>query len=406
LNTAIYYPNLYPPLKWLRIAALCWDTVYNIEPVDAPARPQAIADLDRELGGGFLEALTFDRPIRDRELMNEFAAWVEENANRFRDQPLMEERDRLAGDLSYFYPGKLGGVDAPIVDQLQQLGLARIESKRAIIELPDWEASWHGMEVIAPEPEPGSPGWEYQRLRDAAWSTDDPGQTQRLRAEAEALRESHLVSVDEVTPRLLVPRELGLYYISLCASYLAARERRDLATTAERFTHVVVSSSRETAAADITQAIVKAYVPADIDQIEPARLAELRETLRHERHACQADVQRLLDEFQRIASEGQLAKLRDDAVELARTRIEATRRAHKHANLELAVEVMGVSLAPPALLATTASLIGIGLFAPLGIAAALGVGTAKAYLAWRRRAETQQKTEWSYIFRLQNALRS
>jgi hypothetical protein len=73
VNTAIYYPHLYPPLKWLRVAALCWDTVYNIAPSDAPGRPQAISKLDRELGG-FIETLPFDRPIRDRELMDEFGA--------------------------------------------------------------------------------------------------------------------------------------------------------------------------------------------------------------------------------------------------------------------------------------------------------------------------------------------
>jgi hypothetical protein len=402
MNTAIYYPQLSPPPKWLRVAALCWDTVYTVQPSDSPPHPPDVAALSSALGG-FLETLPFDRAIQEREVIDEFGTWVEEHAERFRLQPLVDEAGRLASDLSYLYPSKMGGLDAPIVDRLCTLGLARVESKTETVEVPDWEA---GRFVEAPfkPPEPGSPESDYEKLRDRVWSTDNPRKQQKLKDKAEALRQKHLVSLLRTVQLLLVPSELGLHYLALCAGYLAEQDRRDLATLNERFTEVVVSGSRDAVAAEVAQATIEAYVPANIEQVELARLADLRETLRHERHGFQREVEELVSGFEAIASEGQMTKLRNDAIELARTRVEATRRAHRDANLEIAIETLSVSLAPPALLVTTASLLGTGLFAPLGVAAALGVGTAKAYLAWRNRGERRQKAEWSYVFEVQRAL--
>jgi hypothetical protein len=405
MNTAIYYPHLYPPPKWLRVAALCWDSVYTVQASDSPPFPRDVAELNSALGG-FLETVPFDRAIQDRHVIDEFSAWVEEHADRFRGQQLAEESSgRLQRDLFYLYPGKMGGLDSHIVDRLVTLGLARVESKTVTREMPDWEAERYGLEQPAFF-ERGSPEAVYMELQEQASSTDNPRKQKKLKDRAEALRQKHLVSKDTWKPLLLVPSELGLHYIALCAGYLAEQDRRDLATGSERFSDVVVSSSRDAVAADVTQALIEAYVPANIEQVEPARLAELRETLRHERHGFQGEVDRLVNEFEEIASEGQMTRLRDDAIDLARTRAEATRRAHHAANLEIAVETLSVSLAPPALLVTTASLLGTGLFAPLGVATALAVGTAKAYLAWRTRGHTRRKAEWSYVFEVRRALGS
>ena len=353
-NTAIYYPHLYPPLKWLRVASLCWDTVYNIEPPDARPRPQALVEFDSVLGG-FLEPLAFDLVLGDKALMDEFSDWVEARAEGFRQQPLVEERQALSRDLAYLYPGKLGGLNSPIVDRMQDLGLARVEWTEVSSETQDWQLDvYHPREI----------------------------------------------------PLLFVPPELADHYLAQCASYLAEQRRSDLATTDGQFTDVVVSGSRAAVAAEVAHTVIDAYLPSDIEHVEPVRLAELRDSLRDERHEFQADVEAIVNGFEQIASEGQMEHLKRDAVDLASAQVDATRRTYQRADLKLVVETLGISVAPPALLATTASLLGVGLFAPIGIAAALSFGTVKAYLAWRERGEQRRKAEWSYVFEIERGLRS
>jgi hypothetical protein len=382
MNTAIYYPYLYPPAKWLRVAALCWDTVYSLEPSDAPPRPQMVAEFDRALGG-FLETLPFSRAIEDRQVLEIFGAWVEEHVNDFRKQPFVEESDGLLRDVGHLYASKLGGVDAPMVKRLCELRLARVESKRTTIQRPEW-ASWAEEPPMLPEE--GSPEWNYEQLRSKVWTTDDVRKKQKFLAAADAFLKKHSVPVDQTMPMLLVPRELGLHYLALCSSYVAEQARCDLATETTKFIDVVVSGSKEAVVAEVAQAVIEARVPANIEEVDPARLRELREALRHERHRFQGEVESLVKELEAIASEGQMAKLRNDALELARARAEATERAHKSARLEIAVETMGVSLAPPALLVTTASLLGTGLFAPLGSRGPRcrdGQGLSRVAESWR-----------------------
>ena len=47
MNTVVYYPYVHPPAEWLRVAALCWDKVYELTGPRIPEDP-VLADGARE----------------------------------------------------------------------------------------------------------------------------------------------------------------------------------------------------------------------------------------------------------------------------------------------------------------------------------------------------------------------
>jgi hypothetical protein len=77
--------------------------------------------------------------------------------------------------------------------------------------------------------------------------------------------------------------------------------------------------------------------------------------------------------------------------------IEETKKMYQRAKLEMAIKTFGLTLTPPAIVASIASALGIGIFAPAGIAAALSVFAAQLLLDWDKAESEKSKSPWSYV---------
>src|SRR5450631_2798812 len=75
MNTVLYYPHLFPPAEWLRLAALCWDEVHILRPAGSPETPDDLAKLDAALGGILRPAQLSDDVI-DVQLIETFKDWL------------------------------------------------------------------------------------------------------------------------------------------------------------------------------------------------------------------------------------------------------------------------------------------------------------------------------------------
>jgi hypothetical protein len=201
---------------------------------------------------------------------------------------------------------------------------------------------------------------------------------------------------------ILVPEDVGLHYLSLCAAHVADKDRRDLAASDQDFTDTIFRNARAQGAR-VATATVEALLPVGLDELEPVRIAELRNELRLERRSHFTDVADFVDEFERIASAGEWERLERDAVEQAQRAAEGARKAARRARVELAGQAISISLTPPAIASAVASLLGVGLFVPAGIGVALAVVGAQAYLKYREDSE-QVPDRWSYVVKLGRSL--
>jgi hypothetical protein len=242
----------------------------------------------------------------------------------------------------------------------------------------------------------------YGELLSRESKESDPVKRAALRREASEYYESHLVTVQDNYRRVWVPEEVALHYLSLCAAHIAGKDKRDLVASDEAFTDAVFTDARAYGAR-VSTATVEAMLPVGLDGLEPTRIAELREELRLERRSHMADVADFVDEFERIASVGEWERLERDAVEQAQLAADGARRAARRAGVELSGHVVGISLTPPAVASSVASLLGVGLFVPAGIALALSLVGAQAYLRFRERSE-QAPERWSYVVKLGRTL--
>jgi hypothetical protein len=102
-------------------------------------------------------------------------------------------------------------------------------------------------------------------------------------------------------------------------------------------------------------------------------------------------------EFSDIASEGQLDKIKKTITDIAIERVEETRKIYQRAKVEIVAKTFGLSITPPALVASISSALGIGLFAPVGITAALAsIGIIK-WLEYQKAKTDKLKSPWSYV---------
>ena len=92
-----------------------------------------------------------------------------------------------------------------------------------------------------------------------------------------------------------------------------------------------------------------------------------------------------------------LQKVKDRIIELAKERVEETKKTYERAKLEMIIKTFGVSIAPPAIVASVASALGIGLFAPGGIAAAFSIFAAGKLIEWDQARSERNKSPWSYV---------
>jgi hypothetical protein len=155
------------------------------------------------------------------------------------------------------------------------------------------------------------------------------------------------------TPFAYLPKDIALHYFSLCALKAAEAGKRDLVADGQRFTEAVFYEY--SIEGEVGATVLQAYLPENFFNMVPGRIAEFREDFRAQRHKYQGVIQDLVEEYERISSEGQLELLKDEIVEVAKKRADDTQGAYRRAKLGMALKTFSVSLTPPALLTSIGS---------------------------------------------------
>jgi len=349
MNTVLYYPHTQPRPPWLRLASLCWDEVYLLSfdryaTSYKPAMWPELAELDAALGG-VIRASEFVDEYVDENLIDEFKGWVDEREAQLR-QDLDDGRQVLFGiHESKMYHPPIAGEDT-LREWLVGRGLARIERPEEQGDGDRWEAT-----EMAPE------------------------------------------------VNVWLPRNIALQYLALIASRAAESHGRDMATDSAIFTDPVFHTVRSVRG-QVATSTVEAFLPDAFETIEPERLAQLREDLSAQRLRYQAEIQGIVTEFEDLASEAEFGRLQTRIAEIAQQRVDDTKASYRRAKLGLVTQAVGMTLTPPAVATSVASLLSIGIFAPLGVAMAVAVFSASAVL---RRAEAKAavaRSPWSYVLDL------
>ncbi len=341
MNCVVVYPYIVPDTRWLKLAALCWDTVYRLTSREAPPDPQEIQDLNGALGR-FLEALY---PEDFSAVGTDFKKWLVYGKGKHAPPAISRHPD----DYFAMFTDKLP-VNKSIMRFLVNNDLIRPRRR-------------------------GSPASVLRRGLGALGLGDT-----------------------------LVREDIALHYLSLVASKMAEKRKADLFAETSEFTDAVFYTSR-VARSDVATAILTAHLPEDLPALALERIAELRSELATGRLKFQKDVQSLVDEYSAVASEGELEKVRGTIIAIAKERIEQTRRAYRLTKLSTVVKTIGVSLAPPALLTTVASALGIGLFTPASIGAALALFGAQTLSELKKAKLEKEKAAWSYVLNVERATR-
>lgn len=201
-----------------------------------------------------------------------------------------------------------------------------------------------------------------------------------------------------------VPKDIALYYLSLCAAKAASDGNRDLVAGGEAFSDIVLHETRA-ARGDVALATLQAFIPADLATVDPAKIADLRLELAAERLKYQATIKALCAEFLCLASEGELNTVKDSIKEIAVERVESVIKYYRRAKWEMILKSFGVSLAPPALAASVASILGVGLFMPAGIAATLSLFSVQALLDFNKNRDELKNSDWSYVIEVAKTIK-
>ncbi|MDT4965383.1 MAG: hypothetical protein QOJ64_120 [Acidobacteriota bacterium] len=382
MNTVIYYPYIHPPLEWLRLSALCWDKVYRMTTWDAPSDPDEIRELDEVLGG-ILEPIDVSEIAKDKQVESSFVRWVRDRQKRLRAEPLS---NGMSAAIDVHISKMLGPGGSNYLGFLYNLNLIRdlrlveghsiSQRLRSLFKSARDSKRESDAELIA---------WldskDEERRRELKFA---PAETASERDEA--LR-GQVVSVD---------RDIGLHFLSLCASKAAKDGNRDLAADGEVFTDTVFYDYRALRG-EVASSVLQAYLPSNVCSLEPIRIAEFRADSGPQRLKYQKEIQAVCREFSEVSSEGELAKIKDRIVSLAQERVEDTKQIYRRAKLDIVVKSIGISVTPPALATYIASALGVGIFAPAGIVAALSIFIATRLIEWDKAKLEKKSSAWSYV---------
>jgi hypothetical protein len=130
MNTVLYYPHLYPPTEWLRVAALCWDEVYTLLPPEAPDMPEEVARLDAALGK-VLRPASIKELQNDRDIADKFEAWLDDSDG---DQNASAAKSNSEEWFALLRPK----VHMDLEDKLNRRGVIRYGSTRERVRVPRW----------------------------------------------------------------------------------------------------------------------------------------------------------------------------------------------------------------------------------------------------------------------------
>jgi hypothetical protein len=400
MNTVVYYPHICPPLEWLKLGVLCWDKVYRLVPPQYKD-PDTIQALDAACGG-VLASVDIRHIADNPQVEEQFVKWVEARIENFKAGEWTSEEHKV---LSTVLPVGKMGTKGFIQEFLKERSLARIERTPFEVQVAEWEKDRYfekkqaNASPFAPIPEPGSAYEQYCQLIDDAsqeWARGHKELAQAKQALAREFRQQHLITIIDHSEVIYLPKDIAFYYLSLCASKVALDGKRDLAANGGPFTDVVFHDFR-TIQGEVAVSVLQAYLPNNFLAIDLEHLAEFRAEFATQRLKYEKEVQSLVTEFAGVASEGQLEAMKKRILDIAKERVEETRKTYQRAKLEMVINTFGITLTPPALAASIASILGIGIFAPAGIAAALSVFAAKSLLSWNKAKSEKSKSPWSYV---------
>lgn len=310
--------------------------------------PPELQEVDQALGFIIDDSISFSSLVTD-ELVKEFKEWVVDHKEDFTSQGLSKERQELFGIYDHkFETGSSVYHEESLRDWLIEQGLAKIE-----------------------------------------WADKKKFGLDRYISES-----GYSMYLEE--SKVYLPKNIALHYLSLCASKAALDGNRDLVTGEEVFTDIIFHQFRRTSG-QVASNVLQAYLPKNFDSLEPSRIAEFRKVFSVQRLKYQQSIQSLCQEFTNVASEGQLSSIARQVEQLAKEEIEETRKVYNHAKIEESLKVFSLTLAPPAIATSLASILGSGIFVPAGIVATLLLFGAGTILALEKAKNENKKSPWSYI---------
>jgi hypothetical protein len=396
MNTVIYYPYFYPDPQWLKVAGLCWDRVYTLTSGHAPQCPEDVAALN-EAFQHILAPIDIRSVSHDPAVLATFEGWVATNASRLKLQELSWKSELILLD---FFDPLQGGPDA-FLQTLSRHHLNVRKTRSGPVQIPRWD--WEGRlltpEAIAPPiPFEVKQAEERYHLALLEGRHDDALDivNQNLVAKGKERLTQDLVPLKPDQQLLYLPQGVALHYLSLCADNVAREGSRDLVTSRDEYTETVLHGSASVTGT-VTQAVLEAYLPSDFSSLPIEQIAELRTQLQEKRLQFQVEVQNHCRELLRVASEGEARLLEKRIIDLAKDRVATTRKVYERARLDAVLKTFSVSLAPPALVSSLASALGIGLFAPAGIATALSLFVASRLFEFDKAAMDRKNSAWSYV---------
>jgi hypothetical protein len=407
MNGVLAYPHFFPPPDWLKLAALCWDKIYTLRETGA-ARPDYIEEFEANVPE-VLDRIEVAEFSADPAVREQFEHWLAAHGH---DQASSMAPIASRQSQYIMIDGLVGPDDREwFQESLRKNGLLS-RSKKAPHRVPRWEFE---PRLLYPEGPAGPDPHAETRFRfyEAVASGDHRLAKKLLKKDLPNDMHSRLqrllrpadVSPDEFAGDVVfLPPEVPFHFLALCAARAAGARGLDLATDNNAFVGTC-HYDRGQVAADVGLRLIQAVVPADGSALDMSQIADLRREFSTRRLQYQREVQGLCDEFTQLFSEQSLRTAAKRIEELARARVEESQQIYRRAKAEVVLRTFGVAIAPPAIMTSIASMVGIGLFAPATIAAGLATVIGLTLVEGKKIEMNKEKAAWSYILDLRGRLR-
>ncbi len=203
---------------------------------------------------------------------------------------------------------------------------------------------------------------------------------------------------------ILVREDIALHYLSMAAASVAADKNADLFAESQEFTLSPIFYTARVLQANVAARTLEAYVPHELSKLPLAQIADIRSHMGEARLKYQSDIQSVCQEFTKVASAGELKNLERRITDVAKQRIESTRKAYALVKLNVVTQAIGLSCAPLGVLTWVGSALGIGILAPASILAGLALGGAKLLIDREKGKLEKEKGGWSYALAVEAKL--
>jgi|GEM_PF-2432852 len=407
MNGVLAYPHFFPPHDWLKLAMLCWDKIYTLREVDAD-RPDYIKQFEDKIPD-MLDRIEVAEFSADQTVKEQFEQWVAANG---RNQASSMIPFASAQSQWVMIDGLFGINDwAWFKEVLMKNGLL-LERNEESRRIPRWEFE---PRLLYPEsPCERDPHIETRfQFYEAIASGDrrfakkllKKGFPSDIRSKLERLLQPTGCSPNDFARDVIfLPPEVPFHFLALCAAKAAGARALDLATDSNVYVKTCHYDRRQIAA-DVGLQLIQAFIPKNHCALEFNQLADLRAEFSTRRLQYQQEVQSLCDEFVKLFSEEALQTAAKRIEELAKARVEESRQIYQSAKTEAILKTFGVAIAPPTVMTTVASMLGIGLFTPAAIAAGIATAISLKLLESKKIETNKAKTAWSYILDLNDRLK-